>query len=82
MNLTMFSQSRLVHRNISVHLETSSTAIEQLAETLRGNCYKSQVTEHGLYQSFLFEKKANAKQFFIDVFRFPEVVSVGFEKFL
>ncbi len=78
----MCSRNRLVRRNISVHMETSNTEIDQLAETLMGNCYKSQASKHGLYQSFLFEKEANAKQFFIDVFRFPEVVSVSFDQSL
>lgn len=78
----MCSRDSLVRRNISVHMETSNTEIDQLAETLEGYCYRNQVREYGLYQSFFFEKEANAKQFFIDVFRFPEVISVGFEKSL
>lgn len=78
----MCSRSSLVLRNISVHMETSNTEIAQLAETLGGNCYKNQVNEYGLYQSFLFEKEANAKQFFVNVFRFLEVISVGYEKSL
>ncbi len=63
-------------------METSNTEIDQLAETLGGYCYRDQVREYGLYQSFFFEQEANAKQFFMDVFRFPEVISVGFEKSL
>jgi|JI8StandDraft_2_1071088.scaffolds.fasta_scaffold15442_2 hypothetical protein len=78
----MCSLDSLVRRNISVHMETSNTEIDQLVESLGGYCYRNQVREYGLYQSFFFEKEANAKQFFMDVFRFPEVISVGFEKSL
>lgn len=78
----MCSRDSLALRNISVHMETSNTEIDQLAETLGGYCYKSQASKHGLCQSFFFEKEANATQFFIDVFRFFEVISVGFDQSL